>query len=206
MIEAMHGASFCHQMGRSGPKAGDSAGGESSQGFLHACPDPMLRLWTHTSQIIPSTVDMRVGGSYGRNPPEAEPSTSLDIFTRAKRHDPSTPAATLNRLGARGPALVNAVLHVCIFYIYRITLPRQKLMLVRLLVALIGSLPTAQSRQLVDKTQPLQALAIAIFLTMVAQSCLWVCARLTLRRTRFTPTRVVPGCIRRRQGAPATSQ
>ena len=202
MIEAMHGASFCHQMGRSGPKAGDSAGGESSQGFLHACPDPLLRLWTHTSQIIPSTVDMRVGGSFGRNPPEAEPSTSLDIFTRAKRHDPSTPAATLNRLGARGPALVNAVLHVCIFYIYRITLPRQKLMLVRLLVALIGSLPTAQSRQLVDKTQPLQALAIAIFLTMVAQSCLWVCARLTLRRTRFTPTRVVPGCIRRRQGGP----
>ena len=171
------------QAGRPGPNAGGS--------MLFAA-----HTWHHnTSQ---HATDTRVGGSQGRSPPEA-PSTCLSECTaQAKLFDPNIPDASLNRLGALGPALVNVLSFACLFYWFHCSLGRQPLPLLRLWLVLIASM--LQCTEQLPETSFAQTLT-CLALGFLGQLGVWIQHKTQHPIISFFPTRMFPGCIRRRPGA-----
>ena len=140
--------------------------------------------------------DVRVGGSCGRNPPEAQPKRILSFTSTAKPHDPDPIVIYLNRYGALGPTIVNAVIFACFFSQFCTCWQRQTLQKFRLGAALIPSL--AHPTRLPLEYQVF-CLLTQLFGGVLVQLGLLTYSKLSSRTLKYLPTRVFSGCVRRRR-------
>ena len=160
------------QAGRPGPNAGGS--------MLFA-----EHTWHYNTPQ--HATDTRVGGSQGRSPPEAPLTCPSENTAQAKHFDPYIPDASLNRLGALGPALVNVLSFACLFYWFHCSLGRQPWPLLCLWLMLIASM--------LHCTEQLPETSFAQILTCLAlgflgQIGVWIQYKTQYPIVSFFPTRM----------------
>ena len=177
------------QLDRPGPK---------SRGPRTSRPQPDVELLCEAGPADSVVwADVRVGGSSGRNPPEASLSSSCCVFVQAKQIDPLTLNIYLNRFDALGPTTVHAVLFASFFRAFRTHWQRQKMVQLRMWALLILSL--AHPTRLLPELRFL-CLLMHLLSGILVQLGLWTAKCIRYPTRKFSPTRVIPGCVRRRCG------